>query len=162
MDTKAMVSWCDRWWGSRLGWAEDSVKPQRRKTFWWYWGCRWKRWCHRYERGGPSFIFHDHPHHVSLINARFSSSSRVPWTSPWALSGPDPNYVPVLCLCRIPLLRWKLECTFSCLTPLQTEHLKSEQSDDELLRACYGPALPEDWTQISFFLLPRGHLSQVW
>ena len=51
-----MVSWCDQRWGSRLGWAEDSVKAHRRKTFWWYWGCRWKRWCHRYERGGRNIL----------------------------------------------------------------------------------------------------------
>ena len=86
---------------------------------------------------------------------------------PELLPEPSVGLTPTMCLyCACAEFRCSAgnssALSAACLTPLQTEHLRSEQSDDELLRACYGPALPEDWTQISFFLLPRGHLSQVW
>lgn len=53
------------------------------------------------------------PHRVSLFNTRLSSSSRVPWTSPQALSGCDPDFVPAPCLCRILPHHRNPRCTFS-------------------------------------------------
>lgn len=80
---------------------------------------------------------------------------------PGLLPKPSVDVTPTLCLhracaefCRTIGTLGALSAT--CQTPLtDREPLRNNEGDDDLLRACCVPALPEDWTQVNLPLLSR-------